>query len=111
MIDETPTVQSEIPAAPRQKAGPILLALLAIAAISAIFLAFPDIDLWASGAFYAPGHGFTLAVNRTLVAFRNSADVLVAVAVIVLLASVGIKLARPGRQSPIAPGKVLFLLW
>jgi lipid A 4'-phosphatase len=111
MIDETPTVPTGIRAAPRPKAGPIVLALLAILAISAIFLAFPEVDLWASGAFYTPGHGFSLAINRTLVAFRNSADVLVALAVIVLVASVPAKLARPERPSPIAPDKVLFLLW
>jgi lipid A 4'-phosphatase len=111
MTDKTPTAPTEIRATPQPKAGPIVLAGLAIAATSAIFLAFPQIDLWASGAFYAPGHGFVLAADRMLVAFRNSADVLVVLAVIVLLTSVAIKLARPERPSPIAPNAVLFLLW
>jgi membrane-associated phospholipid phosphatase len=69
------------------------------------------VDLWASGAFYEPGRGFFLAADRGLVAFRNSADILVALAACILLASLAVKLARPDRPSPIAPNKVLFLLW
>jgi membrane-associated PAP2 superfamily phosphatase len=111
MIEEPQTVSPETRAAPRPKAGPIAVGVIVVVGFSAFFYAFPEVDLWASRAFYLPGHGFFLAADRGLAAFRSSADVLVAVAAGVLLLSLAVKLVRPDRPSPIAPNKVLFLLW
>lgn len=110
MID-TPTASPEPRARPGLHAGPIIVGIGVVLLVSAIFTAFPAIDLAVSGAFYAPGRGFFAAHDGLLIAFRRSADVLVALAVVVLLASVAMKIARPDRPSPIAPNRVLFLLW
>ena len=75
----------ETRAAPPPKAGPIAVGVIVVVALSAFFYAFPEIDLWASRAFYVPGHGFFLAADRGLATFRSSADVLVAVAAGILL--------------------------
>jgi len=110
MTDPSPATRP-MPAAVASIAGPVVVAAAAlVVAVSVLFLAFPGIDLWASGAFFAPGRGFFLRFSGVLVGFRNSADVLVAAAAVLLLASVAVKLARPERPSPIAPNLVLFLL-
>ncbi|HMN85529.1 MAG TPA: phosphatase PAP2 family protein [Bauldia sp.] len=103
------------PSVPRRgigaiRARPVTAALLLVVALSALFLAFPAIDLRASGLFYAPGKGFDLSKAEALRFFRRTGDLAVATVVVVLLASVAVKLARPGRPSPIAPRTVVFLL-
>src|SRR5262245_24310420 len=111
MIDSSPTAPRQLRINPGPTAGPILAGVAVVLLISAVFIAFPQVDLAASGAFYAPGHGFSAARDNLLVAFRDSVDVPVALAVCVLVGSVGVRLARPERPSPIAPNRVLFLLW
>jgi membrane-associated phospholipid phosphatase len=88
----------------------IWLGVGVVAVLSMFFLAFPGVDLAVSGAFYAPGRGFVAVGDHLLVGFRNSIDWLVALAVIVMLASLAVKLGRPEEKSPIAPSLVLFLL-
>ena len=91
-------------------ADPIVLSLLFILLITAIFLAFPAIDLWMSGLFYDQGDGFFLIGTRALTAFRRSGELVVTVVVVGLLASVAFKLADPARTSLVPPNVVLFLL-
>jgi len=110
MLDQSPARTSGLEAGRGFLTAPIIVAAGIIVALSVLFLAFPEIDLSVSREFYAPGHGFFPAADRALVAFRNSIDVLLALAVVLILASVAVKLARPERPSPIAPSLVLFLL-
>jgi lipid A 4'-phosphatase len=81
-----------------------------VAVASALFLAFPEIDLWVSDRFYRPGRGFFLRGNDALVLLRASSDVLVIVLVVGLFAALAVKLARPDRPSPVPPSITLFLL-
>ena len=92
------------------RANPIAVCLLAVAAISALFLAFPGIDLWFSDLFHRAKGGFWLRRNDALGFFRRTNDVLLAVIVVGLLASIAVKLARPHRPGPVAPSVTLFLL-
>jgi lipid A 4'-phosphatase len=105
------TTSSQLPAKLGLKAGPILAGAALVLLISALFALFPGIDLAASGMFYATGRGFPASRDGLLIALRTSADLLVVLAVIALLGSVAAKLIRPDRPSPIAPNRVLFLLW
>jgi lipid A 4'-phosphatase len=111
MIDQSPGRISGSDARPGYFSLPIIAAAGFVAALSVLFLVFPGLDLVASRAFYAPGQGFFLSGERALIAFRYSADWLVALAFLLLIASVAVKLARPERASPIAPSLVLFLVW
>jgi len=91
------------------RANPIATCLLLVAGVSAVFLAFPGIDLWFSELFYRSKGGFWLRKSDALILFRRSNDVLMAAIVVGLLASVAVKLARPARPSPVAPNVVVFL--
>jgi lipid A 4'-phosphatase len=90
--------------------GSIILTIGVVVALSALFAAFPAIDLAISSAFYVPGRGFFLAADHALVDFRNSIDVLLALAVVLILANLAVKLANPESASLIAPSLVLFLV-
>ena len=92
------------------RARPIAAALVLVLAVSAVFLAFPGLDLSASGLVYTPGKGFLLARSEPLRLFRRSGDIAVTAVVVVLLGAMVIKLVRPDRPSPVAPNAVVFLL-
>jgi membrane-associated PAP2 superfamily phosphatase len=92
------------------KANPIAACLLLVAAASAVFLVFPGIDLWFSDLFYRSRGGFWMRRNDVLGFFRGTNDVLIAAVVVVLIASVAVKLARPEKPSPVPPNIVAFLL-
>jgi lipid A 4'-phosphatase len=95
----------------RLLSDPIFLAVVATLALSALFLALPQLDLAVSRLFYDPGRGFFLASNRTLIAFRRSGDYAVIAIVTCLIISLGGKIARPQQRSVIAPNVTVFLLW
>ncbi len=90
--------------------NPIAVCLLAVAATSAIFLAFPGIDPWFSELFYRSRGGFWLRRSDVLGLFRATNDILIAVIVAALVASVVIRIARPDRQSLVPPAVTLFLV-
>jgi membrane-associated PAP2 superfamily phosphatase len=92
------------------RANPIAACLLLVAVASAAFLVFPGVDLWFSDLFYRAKGGFWLRRNDALGFLRASNDVLIAAVVVVLIASVAVKLARPDRPSPVPPNIVVFLL-
>ena len=89
---------------------PVAAAFALVLVASAIFLAFPQIDPWFSELFYRSRGGFWLRKNAVLIFFRSTNDVLITTLVVVLLGSVAVKLARPNKQSPIAPDVVVYLL-
>ncbi len=94
--------------APALIGDPIVQCLLLIILTSAVFLAFPGIDLWFSGLFYA--NGFLVAQLTAFVALRdllrNATTVIVIVLVVVLI----IKLAWPYRRTLLRPRDVVFIL-
>jgi membrane-associated PAP2 superfamily phosphatase len=92
------------------RANSVATCLLFIGVVTAVFLAFPEIDLWFSGIFHRTNGGFWLRRNDILSFFRATNDALVAIAVMALIASVAVKLARPERPSPVAPNVVVWLL-
>jgi membrane-associated PAP2 superfamily phosphatase len=92
------------------RANPIAACLLAVAAASALFLAFQGIDLRFSDLFYRTKGGFWLRRNDALGLFRATNDILLAIIVAGLIASVAVKLARPERPSMVPPNIVVFLL-
>jgi lipid A 4'-phosphatase len=55
---------------------PITLCLAAVVALSALFLAFPALDLTVSELFYRSETGFSLSQNPWLKGFRKSADLI-----------------------------------
>lgn len=111
MIDTAPTAPPRLPARLPPMTAAIAIGAAVVLLISAVFLAFPEIDLAVSDAFYAAGRGFPSAREGWLVAFRNSVDLLAVAGVVILLGSLAAKLVRPDRPSPIGPNRVLFLLW
>ena len=93
------------------RANPIATCLLFVAAASAFFLIFPGADLAVSDLFYgARGGGFWLRRSAILAVFRSTNNALIAIAVVLLVASVVVKLARPEKPSPVPPNTVVFLL-
>ncbi len=92
------------------KANPIATCLLFVAAVSALFLLLPGIDIAVSDFFHRPSPGFWLKRDGILAVFRRSNDILVTIAAVVLIASVAVKLARPEKPSPIPPNIVVYLL-
>lgn len=95
---------------PALLADPIVQSIAFIVLLSLLFLTFPGIDLWFSGLFYDPGTGFPMSRLGAFTGLRTIGDWFVKATVVVLIAAIVIKLARPARQSPIAPRDVLFLL-
>ena len=89
---------------------PIVQCLILILVTSAVFLAFPGIDIWFSDLFYKADGGFLVGQLQAFVAFRdllrNATKVIVIVMVLVLL----IKLAWPYRKSLLRPRDVIFIL-
>lgn len=54
---------------------PIAHILIISTAVAAIFIAFPQIDLFVSGLFYVPGKKFFLSENIVLVAIRHVVEI------------------------------------
>jgi len=76
---------------------------------SIVFLAFPGIDLWFSGLFFATG-GFLVTHLQAFVAVRDFHRDLTAIVVIVGLLVLLIKLLWPRRKSLLRPRDVYFIL-
>jgi lipid A 4'-phosphatase len=90
--------------------GPIAFAVVFVLAISALFLAFSGIDLWASRLFHGVGPGFPLSRVRALILFRRTGDLAIVAVVVAILASIAAKLVAPNRRSLIPPSASLFLV-
>ena len=89
---------------------PLTLILLAMVVLSAIFLAWPELDLAVSRAFYDPTLGFYLGSNRWLWILRESGRLSAWVVGALALTSIAGKLMRPDRPSLIAPNLIIFLV-
>ncbi len=94
--------------APALIGDPIVQCLVLIVLTSAVFLAFPGIDLWFSGLFYADGFlaGKLAAFTGLRDFWRNMTAVIAIVLVVVLL----IKLVWPHRTSLLRPRDIVFIL-
>lgn len=78
---------------------PISLCLAAVAVFTALFLAFPGLDLAASEMFYQAGTGFALSRDPLLKAFRKSADLSLAILLTGLLGRLVWLVARRGLSA------------
>lgn len=88
---------------------PIVHGLLLVAAASALFLAFPAIDMWFSALFYRPGSGFPMAKLEALTWLRGLGDRLVLLAVVAMAVAIAVKLAAPTRRTMLRPRHMLFV--
>jgi lipid A 4'-phosphatase len=87
-----------------RRSDPLVLSALFILLASAIFLAFPALDIWVSGLFYDRARGgFYLANEPALILFRHSSSIFMVGICAAVIVSVVVKLARPDRPSLIAP--------
>jgi membrane-associated PAP2 superfamily phosphatase len=89
---------------------PLVQCLALMVVTSAVFLAFPGLDLWFSGLFYAPGNGFVAGQMPLLVALRDLHRNGTTVVVVVLVAALLIKLAWPNRPSLVKPRDIAYIL-
>ena len=89
---------------------PIMLCLAAVLACSALFWAFPAIDLAASDAFYRAGAGFPLSQDPLLIAFRKSSDLVLALLFTGLLARLVWRVARQGFKALAGARRSVFLI-
>ncbi|MFD1697648.1 phosphatase PAP2 family protein [Roseibium aestuarii] len=90
---------------------PLTAVAIYVVLVSALFLAFPDVDLWASGLFFDPErHGFFAQFSPFLRQFRHLGPHLVTLIAIVCVGVVLAKLIFPARR-PLMPLRTpLFLL-
>ncbi len=89
---------------------PISAVLIYLAVVSAFFLAFPGVDLWASGLFYSEMDGFWAKNDPFLRRLRHLGPHIVKIIAIVSLLVLALKILAPGRR-PIMPLRTpLFLL-
>jgi lipid A 4'-phosphatase len=96
-------------ASSRRLAEPLTASAVLVLAATAIFLAWPGIDLWFSGFFYDPEDGFTLASDSALLALRRSGEIVLIAVSAAVVASLALKIVRPDRPSLIPPRASLFL--
>jgi membrane-associated PAP2 superfamily phosphatase len=90
-------------------ADPIVLTLLYLAAVSALFIAFPNIDTAVAGLFH-DASGFPASRMAGLIKLRRLGDQLVMLVLIGLVASWIAKIVWPLRPIAIRPRTTLFLL-
>ena len=94
--------------APALIGDPIVQSLILIIATSAVFLAFPGIDIWFSNLFYA--NGFLAGRLQAFVGLRDFWRNMTAAIATVLVVVLVIKLVWPYRRSLLAPRDILFIL-
>jgi membrane-associated PAP2 superfamily phosphatase len=89
---------------------PIVLSILAIVIVSAVFLVVPQLDVWFSMLFYDPEIGFPAGHIPLLVALRQLNNLVIAVTVGAIFASIILKLALPDQPSLIRPQWSTYIL-
>jgi membrane-associated PAP2 superfamily phosphatase len=96
---------------PSWRTDPLVLSAVFILFASAVFLAFPAIDIAVSRYFYDPAQGgFYLAKSEALIVLRRSSGIfIVGICAAVIVSLIG-KLARPELPSLITPrASILFV--
>jgi len=89
--------------------GPVRTMLIATAALSALFLVFPGLDLWFSRLFYDEAAGFPATQEPFLRWLREFASNAIWVISLALILSVLVKLLLPERRSIVPVRTSLFL--
>ena len=89
---------------------PIVLSLLYLLIVSAFFLAFPRVDLWASSLFYDPvTRTFPMGSLPAFRGLRTLGEWSLGLTIAALILAIVVKLIRPARPTPIAPRAILFI--
>ena len=91
-------------------AYPLGTCVVFVILVSAFFLAFPGVDTWFSGLFYAEPKGFFLRSNSILKVVRDLGSLAVILVVVWLIVQIALKIANPGHPSYVRPSTTLFLL-
>ncbi len=89
---------------------PIVLSVLAIAIVSAVFLILPQLDVWFSWLFYDSETGFPAGRIPLLQGLRQLNNLVIAIVVGAIIASILLKLALPGQPSLIKPQWSTYIL-
>ena len=89
---------------------PFRSVLIYLCAVSAFFLVFPDIDLWASGLFYDEVSGFAAQNSDFLRQVRHLGPHIVTLIAIFCLLALVLKLVLPGRAPLLPLRKPVYLL-
>ncbi|CAN5333203.1 phosphatase PAP2 family protein [soil metagenome] len=91
-------------------ADPIVLSLVYVLLVSVFFLAFPRVDLWASGLFYdSATHDFPMRRLPAFQGLRSFGEWTLGLTIAALIAAILVKLLRPARPTPIPPRAILFI--
>ncbi len=110
------TADTDIPEEPqapqrwRWPLGPVRTMVAISIVLSLFFLAFPQLDIWFSGLFYDPEHGFAASHVPFFKWLRDFAAFLLWLIAGACLLSLAAKLAFPRRRSLIPTRASLFLL-
>jgi membrane-associated PAP2 superfamily phosphatase len=89
---------------------PIVLSVLAIVIVSGVFLVAPQLDVWFSRLFYDPETGFPASRIPLLQALRQLNNLVIAIVVGAIIASIVLKLALPNQPSLIKPQWSTYIL-
>jgi lipid A 4'-phosphatase len=106
--EKAPYVIWQPSGAPALLGDPIVQCLILIALTSAVFLAFPGIDIWFSNLFYKDG--FLAGQLRGFNAFRDLWRNMTVVIIVALVVVPLIKIIWPSRRSLLKPRDVAFIL-
>jgi lipid A 4'-phosphatase len=90
--------------------NPVVFIILFILIVSAIFAAVPQLDIWFTQLFHDPETGFPVARLPIFRALRQLNNVVIAVTLATLFASIVMKLALPDEPSLIRPQVSTFLI-
>lgn len=89
--------------------APILTAVLATMIVSGLFMAFPALDLMATGYFYVPGRGFPMEASPFWSVVRDLGQYATTGALIAVILLLLAKIVLPSRPMAIKPRVLLFL--
>jgi membrane-associated PAP2 superfamily phosphatase len=95
---------------PLHPTDPLVACIILLAISSAIFLAFPALDIWVSSFFYEPGAGFPASRIPALLALRSAHETVTWMVPVALVLSMMARVAFPRRPSIVPPRNGLFIL-
>lgn len=93
---------------PALVSDPIVQGILFLIVVSAVFLAWPALDLWFSGLFHEDGTGFIVSRLEAFQLVRRLGNRIVEIVLLAMLAVTVIKLALPELRTLLPPRHMLF---
>lgn len=96
--------------APAWLADPFVQCLIAIGILSAIFVAFPALDVWFSGLFYQPGNGFPVGSLPAFIGIRSLHALMTWVIAVGMALALVYKILLPWRPTLVPIRNIIFIL-